>query len=219
MTPQAGLFLSCIAFVGLHFLFSHPLRSSLVGKVGERGFQAIYSVQALLTFGLMIYFYGAIGREAKIWDFGEWVWPVGSALMWLGSILFVGSFISNPALPGARLERGRAPGGVFAITRHPMMWSFAIWAAVHFAVIGTMKALVFDSAIFFLAVVGSIGQDAKKRKLMGERFHEWVAQTAFIPFTKGVAWPGTTAFVGGTLLFLLATWLHPQPVGLWIWIG
>jgi len=100
-----------------------------------------------------------------------------------------------------------------------MMWGFALWAAVHFAVMGTVKALVFDGAIFFLAIVGSIGQDAKKQKLMGERFHEWAAQTAFVPFTRGLAWPGTAAFIGGTLLFLVATWLHPFPVGIWRWIG
>ena len=41
---------------------------------------------------------------------------------------------------------------------------------------------------------------------MGERWHEWTAQTAFIPFTRGVAIPGTVALVGGTLLFLIATW-------------
>jgi uncharacterized membrane protein len=219
MTPQAGLFLSCLAFVGFHFLLSHPLRAPLAGRLGERGFQGLYSVQSLILFGLMIYFYRVIGREPQVWDFGEWVWPVGALLMWLGSILFVGSFLGNPALPGARLERGRSPQGVFAITRHPMMWSFAIWAAVHFAVMGTAKAMVFDVSIFFLAIVGSIGQDAKKAKLMGERFHEWVAQTAFIPFTRGVAWPGTTAFVGGSLVFLLATWLHPLPVGIWRWVG
>lgn len=219
MTPQACLFLSCLAFVGLHFLLSHPLRDPLARKFGERGFQGLYSVLALLTFGLMIYFYRAIGREPQVWNFGEWVWPVGALLMWLGAILFVGSFLGNPALPGARLERGKTPQGVFAITRHPMMWGFAIWALVHFAVMGTGKALVFDGAIFLLAVVGSIGQDAKKRKLMGERFHEWTAQTAFIPFGRGVAWPGMAAFVGGTLLFLLATWLHPLPVGIWRWIG
>jgi uncharacterized membrane protein len=184
-----------------------------------RGFQGLYSVQSLLFFGLMIYFYRVIGREPQVWDLGAWVWPVGAFLMWLGSILFVGSFLSNPALPGARLERGKVAQGVFAITRHPMMWGFAIWAAVHFAVMGTAKALVFDGAIFFLAVVGSIGQDAKKAKLMGERFHEWTAKTAFFPFTRGVAWPGTSAFIGGTLLFLLATWLHPLPVGIWRWVG
>lgn len=219
MTPQAGLFLSAIAFVGLHFLLSHPLRAPLVGKLGEKGFQGLYSVQALLTFGLMIYFYRAIGREPPVWTAGEWVWIVAALVMWLGAILFFGSFLGNPALPGARLDRGKVPGGVFAITRHPMMWGFATWAAVHLAVIGTAKAMVFDGALIFLAIAGSIGQDAKKERRMGERFHEWAAQTAFIPFSRGVAWPGTAALVGGTLLFIVATWLHPFPVGIWRWIG
>lgn len=219
MTPQAGLFLSAIAFVGLHFLLSHPLRASLVGRLGEKGFQGLYSIQALLTFGLMIYFYRAIGREPPVWTAGEWIWAVAALVMWLGAILFVGSFLGNPALPGARLDRGKVPGGVFAITRHPMMWGFATWAAVHLAVIGTAKAMVFDGALIFLAIAGSIGQDAKKERRMGERFHEWAAQTAFIPFSRGIAWPGTAALVGGTLLFLVATWLHPFPVGIWRWIG
>ena len=219
MTPQAGLFLSAIAFVGLQFLRSHPLRAPLVGRLGEKGFQGFYSVQSLLTFGLMIYFYRAIGREQPVWTAGEWVWAVAVLVMWLGAILFVGSFLGNPALPGAKLDRGKVPAGVFAITRHPMMWGFATWAAVHLAVIGTAKAMVFDGALMFLAIAGSIGQDAKKEKLMGERFHEWAAQTAFVPFSRGLAWPGTAAFVGGTLLFLVATWLHPFPVGIWRWIG
>lgn len=219
MMPQAGLFLSAIAFVGLHFLLSHPLRAPLVGRLGEKGFQGLYSIQALLTFGLMIYFYRAIGREPPVWALGEWIWPVASLVMWLGAILFVGSFLGNPALPGARLERWAKPSGVFGITRHPMMWGFATWAAVHMAVIGTPKAIVFDGALLFLAIAGSVGQDAKKEKLMGERFHEWAAQTAFVPFGRGVAWPGLTAFLGGTLLFVAATWLHPMPVGIWRWIG
>ena len=219
MTPQAGLFLSAIAFVGLHFILSHPLRALLVRKLGEKGFQGLYSVLALLTFGLMIYFYQAIGREPPMWILDPWGWTIAALVMWLGAILFVGSFLGNPALPGARLERGKSPAGVFAITRHPMMWGFAIWAAVHMAVIGTPKTMVLDGAILFLAIVGSIGQDAKKAKLMGERFHEWAGQTAFVPFGRGIAWPGVAAFIGGTVLFLLATWLHPIPVGIWSWIG
>jgi hypothetical protein len=62
-------------------------------------------------------------------------------------------------------------------------------------------------------------QDKKKRKLMGESWHQWSAQTAFVPFTRGLAFPGTFAFVGGTVLWLVATWLHPMPTGPWRWIG
>ena len=54
LTPHAGLFLSSIAFVGTHFLMSHPLRGPLVRRVGRGPFQGIYSLIALMTFGWMI---------------------------------------------------------------------------------------------------------------------------------------------------------------------
>ena len=218
MTPQAGLFLSAIAFVATHFLLSHPLRRPLARAMGERAFQGLYSVVALITFGLMIYFYGVIGREPPLWDAGEAGWIAGTVLMWIGSILFVGSFIRNPALPGAAGPRG-SPHGVFVITRHPMMWGFAIWAAVHLTVIAMPKALVFDSAIIVLALFGAAAQDRKKAGHIGEAWHEWTAQTAFVPFTGGVSYPGSVAVIGGTLLFLIATWVHPIPAGIWRWIG
>jgi uncharacterized membrane protein len=155
-----------------------------------------------------------------LWTATEPAWAAASVLMWLGSILFVGSFIGNPALPGA--PRVATPSGVLAITRHPMMWGFAAWAVVHLIVLATPEALLFDGAILLLALGGSLGQDRKKRKLMGERWHEWSAQTAFWPFAKGLKSPGTFALVGGTLLFLIATglhgWLGGMPAGIWRWL-
>ena len=218
MTVQADLLLSCIAFVGMHFLLSHPLRKPLVRAVGEGPFQGLYSLVALITFAAMIYFYRRIGREPPLWDAGMAGWVAGTLLMWLASILLVGSFIGNPSLVGARGPRG-GPKGVFAITRHPMMWSFAIWAAVHLMILAQPKSLVFDGSIILLALAGAVGQDRKKARRMGEAWHEWTAQTAFVPFTRGLAYPGTVALVGGTLLFLIATWAHPIPAGIWRWVG
>ncbi len=219
MTLQMGLTLSALLFVGLHFLLSHPLRAPLVRAVGERPFSGIYSLIAILTFGAMIYFYGAIGDEPQLWVVSDAMWIAATLLMWLGSILFVGSFVGNPALPGARGPSG-PPRGVFAITRHPMMWGFASWAIVHLMVVAIPKALVFDGAILFLALVGSIMQDRKKHALMGARWHEWSAQTAFLPFARGLKAPGAFAFIGGTVLLLVATWLHPgHAAGPWRWIG
>ena len=214
MTPQAGLFLSAVAFVGSHLLLSHPLRGPLARRLGERAFQGLYSLVAFATLGPMIYFYRAIGDEPLLWQLGEWAWIAGALLMWLASILLVGSFRGNPAMMGSRGPRG-GPSGVFGITRHPMMWSFAMWAAVHLALVGTAKAAVLDGAILVLALVGAMGQDRKKAHQMGDNWHEWTAQTAFVPFTRGLANPGAFALIGGTILFLLATWLHPMPVGIW----
>jgi uncharacterized membrane protein len=218
LTPQMGLLFSAIAFVGTHFLLSHPLRAPLVRTAGEGPFRGIYSLVALITFGLMIYFYRIIGREPPLWVAGDALWLLATLLMWIGSIQFVGSFVGNPALPGARGPRG-GPSAVFRITRHPMMWGFATWAIVHLIVVAMPKALLFDGAILLLALAGAVGQDRKKAALMGERWHEWTAQTAFIPFTRGLANPGAVALVGGTLLFLIATWAHPVPAGFWRWVG
>jgi uncharacterized membrane protein len=213
-----GLLLSAILFVGLHFLLSHPLRRPLVRALGEGPFRGIYSLLALLTFAAMIYFYRKCGREPSLWDAAQTGWIAGTLLMWLAAILFVGSFIGNPALVAAREPRA-GPRGVLAITRHPMMWSFAIWAAVHLSLLAMPKAIVFDGAIILLALAGAAAQDRKKPSMMGEAWHEWTTQTAFVPFTRGLAYPGTIAFVGGTLLFLIATWAHPVPAGIWRWIA
>lgn len=218
MTLQMGLTGSAILFIGLHFLLSHPLRAPLVRAVGERPFRGIYALVALVTFGGMVYYYSRIGREAPLWQVGDVGWIIASILMWLASILLVGSFFKNPALVGAPGPRG-GPTGVMQITRHPMMWAFALWAIVHLAVVGMPKALVFDGAILILALGGAAGQDAKKARQMGEDWHDWTAQTAFVPFTRGIGNPGAVALIGGTILFFAATWLHPMHVGFWRWIA
>jgi uncharacterized membrane protein len=214
---MACLVLASAAFVGTHFLLSHPLRRPLVERVGEGPFRGIYSLVALVTFGAMIWTYHRIGRQPPLWSVGEGGWVVATILMWIGSILFAGSFVGNPALPGAPGPKG-APRGVLAITRHPMMWGFALWAIVHMIVVGTPKALVLDGTILFLALAGSAMQDRKKQALMGETWHEWSAQTGFWPFTRGLSNPGAFALIGGTVLFLGATWLHPIPAGVWRWL-
>ena len=136
----------------------------------------------------------------------------------IGKDTRLSGYMMESALVGAPGPRG-GPTGALRITRHPMMWGFALWAICHLIVVGTVKAVVLDGAILILALGGSIGQDKKKAALMGERWHEWTAQTAFVPFTRGISSPGLFALVGGTLLLLVATWLHPLPVGPWRWIG
>jgi uncharacterized membrane protein len=210
--------------VGTHFLLSHPLRRPVIKQFGEGGFAAIYVIVAFLTLGLTIWVYNRLGRETQLWTPDAGLWAMGTLLMWFGSILFVGSLSAknNPALPRRPGQPPRAiprPVGVFAITRHPMMWGFASWAIVHLIVVGMPKTLVFDGAILLLALGGAAGQDAKKRQWMGEDWHDWTAETGFIPFTRGPANPGMLALIGGTILFFLATWAHPIPAGFWRWIG
>ena len=227
MTGMMGLVLGAIAFVGTHVLMSHPLRAPMVGALGEKMFSLTYVVVSFATLYLMVHFYHRAFADspAVLWDAGSVGWIAGTVLMWIGSILFVGSLKSNPAFPtgGKPVTRIGAASGVFAITRHPMMWGFAIWALVHVIVNPTPAAIVVSAAIAILALGGAAGQDAKKEKLVGEPWRDWKSRTSFVPFGRGFASPGGFALIGGTLLWLAATWAHGalgfRPAGIWAFIA
>ena len=227
MTGIGMLTVASVAFVGTHFLMSHPLRSPMVSALGERGFAMAYTVVSLLTFGWMIWAYPDASAEAPapLWDAGRWGFIIATLLMWLGSVLFMGSLRRNPAFPrpGKRIERIDEPHGVYSITRHPMMWGFALWSATHAIVNPTLASLILSAAIAFLALVGAALQDAKKAELLGDVWRDWRSKTNYIPYGRGLKSADGFALVTGTIVWLVATWSHQalgyRPAGVWAFFG
>ncbi len=209
------LVVALAAFVGTHFLLSHPLREPLVTRLGAGGFAGVYSLIAFATLGWAIYEF----RRAPVdlwWVVPAWAWPVGAVIMLFASILLVGSVATpNPALMGGKA--GGPERGVQRITRHPMMWAFALWALVHGGLAGTGRTVVLAAAVAVLALVGARLQDGKKRTQMGESWAGHEAATSFIPFGRGFAMPGWVALIGGIILFVVATGLHPVAGGPNLW--
>lgn len=217
---MGGLLLALLSFVGSHELLSHPLRRPLVARLGEKGFAGLYSLVALATFGWVLFEYRR-APDVVLWTAPAWAWTVGALLMFGASVLFVGSFARNPAFPGVDRIDPR-PGGVMRITRHPMMWSFAIWALVHGWLSGTGATLALCLGIGLLALIGAAMQDRKKAGLHGEGWAAYADATSYVPFGRGPAWPGWFALIGGTIFFFILTWLHPRfgapVVGVWSWL-
>lgn len=233
MQPLSLLITTAALFVGSHLALSHPLRAGLASRLGERGFQIVYSIVALATFVMLVQAWRGMPPEPPLWAVNDALWALTSLIVLFASVLFVGSLVGNPALPSptASFAAQGAPRGVFAITRHPMMWGFALWALAHALVMPTPGQLVLSAAIAFLALVGSAGQDAKKARLMGDAWRHWVARTSFTPFARqisgGGSWGDTIprghALLGGFVLWLAATWAHGAlgfiAAGIWRWIG
>ena len=219
MTGMTMLIVASVAFVGTHFLMSHPLRGGMVGALGEKGFASVYSLISLLTFGWMIWVYpdATVEAPAPLWNAGRAGEIIATLLMWLASILFVGSLRRNPAFPrpGKPITRIDDPNGVYAITRHPMMWGFSLWAIVHAIVNPTVASLILSFAIAFLALVGAVMQDRKKEALLGDLWRGWKAKTSFVPYGKGLKSADAFALLTGTLVWLAASWVHNPPVGVW----
>jgi len=223
MSAMTMLIVASAAFVGTHFMMSHPLRNAMVGALGEQGFAISYTVVSLLTFGWMVWAYPAASAAAPepLWAAGRPGFIIATLLMWLGSVLFMGSLRRNPAFPrpGKPITKIDEPNGVYAITRHPMMWGFALWALTHVIVVPTHASLVLSFAIAFLALVGAALQDRKKAALLGEVWREWISKTSFIPYGRGLKSADGFALVTGTILWLVATWAHGalgyRPAGIW----
>ena len=223
MSPMTGLIFASVAFVVTHLGLSGPMRHGLLRPLGEKGFMLVYSLVALACMVAMAHFYGPAREGALIlWGVNEWVWVPASMVMWVACILFLGSLRRNPAFPHPGAQPQQFPEkavGVYAITRHPMMWAFALWAIVHALVNPTLPSFMISAAIAIVALAGSAAQDERKALTIGEPFRDWKARTAFVPFTRGFDFPDRFSFYGGTLLFFAATlahkWLADMPAGFW----
>ena len=226
MTGLAGLTLATLAVVGSHLVLSHPLRTRLVQNMGEAAFTLLYSLIAFATLGWMILAWRGLTNSVPLWIAPLWWWGVASGIMLFACILLVGSLVRNPAFPhpGVKPPAMRPATGVFAITRHPMNWSFILWAFVHLSLWWSPRNLIVAAGILVLAVVGSIGQDRKKRAVLGDSWRGWESRTSFIPFKAlidgRIPWraadPGWIALLGGLALWLAITWYHAplvSPIG------
>ena len=218
------LFAANVIFVGLHFAMSHPLRAPIVAVVGDRLFPAIYSLVSIASFAWIMMAFRA-APAADLAGSGEAGWVAATIIMLPAMVLFAGSFAGNPALPhpGAVKLAKAAPRGVFTVTRHPMMWSFALWALAHVILFWSVRTMITAIAMAFLALVGAHMQDRKKRVLMGDDWVGWQRQTCYWPQLSRLPAVGAKYWLAGAALWLAFTWGHIHaagiPAGIWRWVG
>lgn len=213
MGSTASLITACTAFVGSHFLMSHPLRPAMVSRLGEKGFGAVYSVISLGIFGWMIWSFNQAPKGDYLWVPNDIIWIIASVLSLLAAVFFCGSMARNPALPNpdttaSKAMAAQAPFGLFLVTRHPMMWGFALWGFAHILVAPRTDTLIFVGSIVFLALAGAKAQEAKKAAAMGESWNSWQSRTSYWPRLSRLGQIGWRNWLVGIALWLVATWAH-----------
>lgn len=224
MDPLLPLIAASTALVGTHFALSHPLRTPLVSRLGTGLFLALYSLVALACLWWMAMEFRKVDAP-DLGGSGDIGWAVASVLTLVALLLFLGSLRGNPALPapGAKRAAASQPRGVFAITRHPMMWGFALWAIAHLVLWWSWRTNVVALAILVLALVGAYLQDRKKERLMGAAWTAWEAKTSYWPRWSKLASAGWLLWLVTIVLWLAITYGHIHaagaPAGAWLWIG
>ena len=218
MKDTAVIVVLLLLFASSHMLLSsRTIRTSLVARLGDKRFLAVYSLVALAFFAPLVYYYFT-HRHA-----GPLLWSVpdsGAVELALvlanvmGTVLLVAGVMTPSPASVTGVPRDE-PSGVHRITRHAVFMGMGLWALAHAIGNGYASDVAFFGGIVAFVLVGSWHQD--RRKLAGgdpqfDRFH---AATAFMPFTGREALRGLMelpplAVIIGVVVALVARYLHPS---------
>lgn len=183
--PMIILISATLLFVGGHFTFSSTgLRGYLIKRLGsEKSYLGLFSVLALSALITMIVAYSN-SSIVILWLPPVWLRHLVLTLMPFVIILFVGSLRSDSptSLDVGQEDIPDQRMGVYIITRHPMLWAFALWAGLHISVNGDLASLVFFGSFLTLGLIGSFAIDAKIRRGRRGYWLTLIGRTSNIPF-------------------------------------
>lgn len=182
--------LAGLVFVGSHFLLSNrSFRGPMVAKMGERAFLVLYSAISILGIFWFVSAYNRAPHE-ELWLVETWVRVALWLLMLVACLLLIGGLSSpNPTMVGVPDSlQSRAPAvGIFAITRHPVLWAIALWALGHLMANGDVAAVLFFGWFLILALGGMAHIDSRRREAGGEVWDTLEASTSALPFGALIA--------------------------------
>jgi uncharacterized membrane protein len=216
--------LASVAFAASHLgLSSAPLRDRLVASLGEKGFQILYGLVALLTLGTLIAAYIQASHHVYLWPPSPGLRHLPLLVMPLAFLLIAGGvLIPNPSATGmtGALDRPEPARGVLRITRHPVMWGVGLWAALHIVANGDLASLLFFGGFLLTAQGGAWHLDRRMAATEGARWQRFTAVTSFVPFAALLA--GRQRWAWGELgrpvawglgVFVLLLFLHVHLFG------
>jgi len=180
MLLAAGLF-----FIGIHIIISSsPLRGVITGRIGERAYQAAFSLLSLAGLGWLIWSYIEADRLTLGYP-PAWLLFLSvltsMAGLWLA---FMGILSPNPTTIGQEglLKSATRSQGIVRVTRHPFMVGFALWALAHAVLNPDTASLIFFGTFLVLAGLGPWLIDRKKARAMPDHWPHFASATSIIPF-------------------------------------
>jgi uncharacterized membrane protein len=177
------LVVAAVVWLGIHFgIAGTRLRDWLVGRIGELPFHAVFSVVSIGAIVFLVWTWRG-APTTPLWYAPGWLRWMLVAVMLVAFVLFVASVGRRSptmvGLPGATVQ---PPRGIQRITRHPMLWSVALWAAVHVIGNGDTAAIVFFGAFLVTALAGMPSIDAKLARRDPALWQALSAATSSVPF-------------------------------------
>jgi uncharacterized membrane protein len=216
------LIIAALLWLGIHIgIAGTQLRDAIVARIGEMPFRGLFSLLTILAIVFLIRAWAG-APTTPLWYAPDWLRWVLVAVMLVAFVLFVASVSQrNPTMVGAEGAMAQPPRGMHRVTRHPMLWSFALWAAVHIIGNGDSAAIVFFGSFLVAALAGMPSIDAKLARRDPAAWQALSAATSIVPLVAIAQ--GRNRFVPGeigwlALLIAVVAWavvlhLHPWLFG------
>lgn len=221
---MTDLIAATLVFILAHAIPAYrPVRDALERKMGETPYVIAYTA---VTLAIVVWLGIAFARAPFIE-----VWPFATELRWapvavmpFACILLVAGLSSrNPLSVGAG-SKGYDPArpGIVAVTRHPLMWAFILWAGAHLVPNGDLASIILFGLLLGLGLMGPASLDAKRRARLGhEEWKRLAADTSNLPFAAVLAGRaslkgagiGAWRILGGLVLYGLILWGHEWAIG------
>ena len=181
------------AFLAAHAVPASPrVRSRLVGLLGRGPYLAGYSILSLALLGWLV----AATRRAdtvELWAAAPWQWHVTLLAMPLALFLLVAGLL-DPSPLSVSLRPGTEPGPAAAVTRHPALWGFLLWALAHVPPNGDLASVALFGTMAAFAALGMPLLDAKARRRLGRQ--RWEAMSRHTSILRFAALLGGRARAG-----------------------
>ena len=176
------LLLAAIFWIATHNGFAGTdIRARLVGKIGEIGFRIAYAVTSIMAIMLLVQAWEGAGAM-PLWTAPAWLRLLLAVIMLPAFLFFAAGLLRNPTAVGGEALAGQQVRGVQRITRHPMLWSFALWALVHVLGNGDVASLIFFGTFAISAFLGMPSIDRKLAARSTEAAAKLRAETSILPF-------------------------------------
>ena len=213
--------MAALVWIGIHIGISGTrLRGQIVQRIGEGPFRGIFSVVSIATLVVLVRAW-SIAPTALLWVPPNWLrWLLVLAML-PAFLLFTASLSrQNPTMVGSPGTALSPPRGIVRITRHPMLWSFAIWAAVHVIGNGDTASVVFFATFLVTALAGMPSIDAKMARRDPFTWQALSATTSIVPFAavmqkrnRAVLRELSGQALIATILWVVMLLLHPVLFG------
>ncbi|WIY52377.1 NnrU family protein [Devosia sp. YIM 151766] len=206
--------LALLCFLALHSVPAVPaIRTTLIQLLGRRAYLVLYSLVSLLALAWV--FHAALRLDyIELWPPAPWQAWTTLILSPLALFLLIAGLISpNPASISFRGKGGA--GAITAITRHPVLWGFILWAFGHVIANGDLRSLLLFGSFTLFAVFGIAMAERRGRRRLGSAWPSIAETTSVLPLAALIAGRARWAVDRNLAIALLAS----AAITAWLLLG